>query len=255
MTRIHLGRHAYGLAAVAFGVITLVWHDFNSWQQIRVLGNVPHREILVYLAAAIELFGGTAIQWPRTARAGAFALGTLYLIFALLWVPHIVATPRIYDRWGNFFEQLSLVSAALIVYASVRRNDSERAARAARIGYICFGICVVSFTIEQLVYLSGTSASVPKWIPPGQMFWAIITTIALALASIALLSGRSALLASRLLTAMLIGFGLLVWLPAPFADPHKLINWAGNAQNLAITGAAWIVADFLSQNRSASTLA
>jgi hypothetical protein len=44
---------------------------------------------------------------------------------------------------------------------------------------------------------------------------------------------------------MLIGFGLLVWLPAPFADPHKLINWAGNAENLAIAGAAWIVADFL----------
>jgi uncharacterized membrane protein YphA (DoxX/SURF4 family) len=84
------------------------------------------------------------------------------------------------------------------------------------------------------------------------MFWAITTTIALALAAIAMLSGRSALLASRLLTTMLIGFGLLVWLPAPFADPHKLINWAGNAQNLAITGAAWIVADFLSQGRSDS---
>jgi hypothetical protein len=45
----------------------------------------------------------------------------------------------------------------------------------------------------------------------------------------------------------------VVRLPAPFADPHKLINWAGNAQNLAITGAARIVADFLNQNRSAST--
>jgi hypothetical protein len=56
-----------------------------------------------------------------------------------------------------------------------------------------------------------------------------------------------------LLTAMLIGFGLLVWLPAPFADPHKMINWAGNPQNLARTGAAWIVADFLSQKRLAST--
>jgi hypothetical protein len=31
-----------------------------------------------------------------------------------------------------------------------------------------------------------------------------------------------------------------------------MINWAGNAQNLAITGAAWIVADFLSSKRYAS---
>jgi len=172
----------------------------------------------------------------------------------LLWVPYIVATPQVYDRWGNFFEQFSIVSGALIVYASVSQSDPARAARLARIGYICFGICVISFTLEQLFYLSATAEFVPKWIPPGQMFWAITTTIALALAAIALLSGRSALLASRLLAVMLIGFGLLVWLPAPFADPHKLINWAGNAQNLAITGAAWIVADFLSQTRPASTV-
>jgi hypothetical protein len=51
---------------------------------------------------------------------------------------------------------------------------------------------------------------------------------------------------------MLVGFGLLVWLPGPFGDPHKIINWAGNAQNLAITGTAWIVADDLRQKRSSS---
>jgi uncharacterized membrane protein YphA (DoxX/SURF4 family) len=255
MARIYLGRHVYGLAAVAFGILTFVWHDFNNWQQIQVLGPVPHREILVYIAAAVEIFGGVAIQWPRTARAGAFALGSIYLIFALFWVPRIVAEPRVFDRWGNFFEQFSLVSGALIAYASLRPSDSERRARVARIGYIFFGICVVSFTAEQLIYLSGTAGFVPKWIPPGQMFWAIATTIAFALAAIALLSGRSALLASRLLTVMLAGFGLLVWLPAPFADPHTMINWAGNAQNLAITGAAWIVADFLSQNPSTPTSA
>lgn len=252
MARIYLGRHVYGLAAVAFGIITFVWHDFNSWQQIQALGNVPHREILVYIAAAMQIFGGVAIQWPRTARAGAFALGFIYLIFALLWAPRIAAEPRVFDRWGNFFEQFSLVSGALIIYGSLSPSNSQRPATAARLGYAFFGICVVSFTIEQLVYLSGTASFVPKWIPPGQMFWAIATTIAFALAAIALLSARSALLASRLLTAMLIGFGLLVWLPAPFVDPHKMINWAGNAQNLAITGAAWIVADFLGQWPSTS---
>jgi uncharacterized membrane protein YphA (DoxX/SURF4 family) len=250
--RVPLGHHVYGLAAIAFAVIAFAWHDFNGWQQIRALGNVPHRGILLYVVAAIELLGGIAIQWPRTGRVGALALGAVYLAFALLWVPLIAAKPLIYDRWANFFEQFSLVSGALIVYASLRRPNSERAAKLARAGYIFFGICVVSFTLEQLFYLSGTASFVPKWIPPGQMFWAITTTIALGLAAIALLSGRSALLASRLLTAMMIGFGLLVWLPAPFADPHMLMNWAGNAENLAMTGASWIVADFVSQNRSSA---
>ncbi len=253
MMRISFGRHVLGLAAVVFGVIALVWRDFNGWQQITVLGNIPHREILVYFAAAMQLVGGFAIQWPRTARAGAAMLLAIYLVFALLWVPRIAAKPFIYDPWGNFFEQFSLVSGALIVYALFDRGNAERTARLARIGYICFGICVVSFTLDQLFYLSATVSFVPKWIPPGQMFWAIATTIAFALAAIALLSGRLALLASRLLVVMIVGFGLLVWLPAAFADPHKLFNWAGNAENLAIAGAAWIVTDFLGHNRASST--
>lgn len=252
MGKIYLGRHVYGVAAILFAVITLAWHDFNSWQQIRALGDVSHREMLVYLAAAIEIVGGVAIQFTGTARVGAIALGCLYLIFALMWVPIIVGEPRVYDRWGNFFEQFSLVSGAMIVCGWFSGRDAERTPKVARAGYICFGICVVSFMLEQLFYLSGTASFVPKWVPPGQMFWAIATTIAFALAAIALFSGRSALLASRLLTVMLVGFGLLVWLPAPFADPHKLINWAGNAQNLAITGTAWIVADYLRQKRSSS---
>src|SRR5215469_4164818 len=252
MSRLYLGRHVFGIAAIAFGVIALVWRDFNSpWQQIRVFGNVPHREILVYLAAAIFLFGGVAIQWSRTAQAGALALGAIYLFFALMWVPIIVGEPNVYDRYGNFFEQFSLVSGALIVYATLARDDSKSAARLAGIGYYGFAVCVVSFMLEQLFYLSGTAAFVPKWILPGQMFWAIATTIFFALAAIALFSGRSALPASRLLVAMLVGFALLVWLPAPFANPHKLISWAGNAQNLAITGAAWIVTDYLSRGRVA----
>ena len=245
MKKIHLGRHLFGLSAILFGVITLVWHDFNGWQQI---GNVPHREMLAYIAGAIEILGGIGVQWPGTERIGAVALGGIYLIFALLWVPRIIAEPLVYDRWGNLFEQCSQVAGALIVYAAFAPIHSKRATRFARAGYISFGICVISFTLEQLFYLSGTAEFVPKWIPPGQRFWAVTTTIAFALAAIALLSGRSALLASQLLTVMIIAFGLLVWVPTPFADAHKLINWAGIAENFSIAGAAWIVTDFLSQN-------
>ena len=242
--RLYLGRHVYGLAAIIFGIVTLGWRDFTTWQQ-----NIPRGVIVVYLVAALELVGGVAIQWPKTARAGAAALAIIYTVFALSWVPRIVKEPLVYDRWGNFFEQLSIVSGAMIVYAWTSRDDSGRPAKISRMGYLFFGICVISFTLEQLFYLSATASFVPKWIPPGQMFWAITTTVAFALAAIALLAGRAALLASRLLTLMLIGFALLVWLPTLFADAHKLFSWAGNAQNLAITGAAWVVADFLTNRR------
>jgi uncharacterized membrane protein YphA (DoxX/SURF4 family) len=239
-----LGRYVYGLAAIGSGICALVWHDFSA------LGNIPHREILTYIMAAIEILGGLAVQWPRTARAGAVALGTIYFTFALLGVSLIIEHPLVYNSFGNFFEQLSLASGAVILYACSGPIVRARMERLAQIGYYAFGICVVSFALEQLFYLSATASLVPKWIPPGQMFWAVATAAAFALAAIALLTGLMARLASRLTTAMIVGFGLLTWLPALFADPHSFVNWSESAETFAIAGSAWIVADSLGHRRS-----
>lgn len=247
------GRHVFGLAAIGFGVLALAWHDFNLWQQIRPLGALadPARELLLYFIAVVEIAGGLAIQWERTARAGAAALGIVYLFFGLLWLPLFITPPYVFDRLANFFEQFSLVCGAIIVYAT-SGSSNARSDRLARIGYYGFAVCVVSFTLDQLLYLHGTANFVPKWIPPGQMFWAIATTIAFALAAIALFTGICALLASRLLTLMIALFGLLVWLPTPFRAPHNFIAWAGNAENWAIAASSWIVAEYLADRAAVS---
>jgi len=214
-----LGRRILGTAAIAFAVIAVAWGQFNGWQQIRALGKVAHPEVLVYFAAAPQFFGGVALQFRKTARVGALALGAIYLVFALLWVPFIAAKPGVYDSWGNFFEQFSLVSGALIVYGSFTQENSQRGAWFVKVGYVCFGICVISFTLEQLFYLSGTASFVPKWIPPGQMFWAVATTVAFALAAIALLSGRVALLAA-------IAYGNDRWFRPAGLAPHAFCRLA-----------------------------
>jgi|GEM_PF-1054994 len=203
-----LGRYVYGLAAIGSGICALVWHDFSNWHQIKALADIPHRDILTYVVATIEILGGVGIQWPRTARRGAVALGAIYFAFALLGVPLIIEHPLVYNGFGNFFEQLSLASGAMILYACSGPTAPTRKKSLVQVGYYSFGICVVSFALEQLFYLSETASLVPKWIPPGQMFWAMATTAAFALAAIALLTGFMARLASRLTTAMILGFGL-----------------------------------------------
>jgi uncharacterized membrane protein YphA (DoxX/SURF4 family) len=243
------GSHLFGVAAIGFGVIALRWHDFDEWQQLRSLWSTPTGRAIVYLAATLEILGGIAVQVRKTTRAGAVLLIIVYLFFAARWVPLIMATPQRYDGWGNLFEQLSLVSGALIVYASAA-GGAGWPARLSKTGYYLFGVCVVSFTLEQLLFLDGTAGFVPKWIPPSQMFWAVTTTIALALAAGALLSGYLAQLASRLLTIMFVLFGLLIWVPRLLAQPEQHINWGGNAQNFAIAAAAWIVADLLARGRN-----
>jgi hypothetical protein len=234
----NLGRHVFGVAALAFGLITLAWHEYNG-------RHLPG--YLVYAAAAALIFGGAAIQFRRTAKTGAAALGAVYLVFALQCVPGIVAAPRIYNSWGNFFEQFSLVAGAAIVYARLSSAWSGEALN--RIGRILLGICAASFTLEQAFYLGPTANLVPKWLPPSQMSWAATTTVLFALATVALLTNRMALLATRLLTMMLVIFGLLVWVPLLFSDPRNHTNWSENIETVAIAGAAWILADLLGEVR------
>jgi hypothetical protein len=236
--RSNLGRHVFGVAALASGLITLAWHDYNEWPQLRYI---------VYAAAAAQIFGGAVIQFPRTAKTGASVLSAAYLFFALLCVPGIVAKPQIYNSWGNFFEQFSLVTGAGIAYARLSSAWSPETLH--RIGRTLLGICVASFTLEQAFYLGATAGLVPKWIPPSQIFWAVTTTVLFALAAMALLANRMALLAARLLTAMVVGFGLLVWIPLILSDPRSHTNWSENAETFAIAGAAWILADLLGEYR------
>jgi hypothetical protein len=243
----NLGRHVFGVAALAFGLITLAWPDIDDWLQLRHIWNAQDGRVLVYAAAAAQIFGGAAIQFRRTAKTGAAVLGAVYLVFALLCVPRILATPRIYDPWGNFFEQFSLFTGAAIVYA--RLSSAWAPETLNRIGRILFGICAASFALEQAFYLDATAHLVPKWLPPSQMFWAVATTVAFALAAVALLTNRMALLATRLLTTMIVIFGLLVWVPLLLSDPHSHANWSETAETFAIAGVAWILADLLSEYR------
>ena len=233
-----VGRHVFGAAALAFGIITLAWHDNHDGQQLRYA---------VYAAAAALVVGGAALQFPRTAKTGVAVLGVANLAFVLLTVPGIVAAPRIYNSWGNFFEQFSLFTGAAILYA--RLSSAWTTETLQRIGRILLGACSVSFALEQALYLNATAGLVPKWIPPTQMFWAQATTVLFAFAAVALLTNRIALLASRLLTAMIVGFGLLVWVPLVLSNPHNHANWSEIAETFEIAGAMWILADLLAEGR------
>jgi uncharacterized membrane protein YphA (DoxX/SURF4 family) len=250
----NLGRHVYGFSAVALGLIGLVWGDFATvWQPVPP--SVAHRTTLAYIVAVLLCSAGAAIQWRRTARAGVLVLTILYFMSALLWLPRVVGFPRMIGTWLGFAEQFALVVAGLVAYAGLTPPNTLWAVRTAQAGRFLFGICVVTFGLSHFFAISETASMVPKWVPPGQQFWAFATGVAHLLAGIAILSGIQAVLASRLLTAMLVTFGALVWAPSLIAHLGDHTVWAGNAINLALTGAAWVVADFISEStRSGSKI-
>ena len=232
----------FGASAVLFGVIALMWHDSDTWQSLRQIWSLPFGAIIGEVLMAAQIAGGIGMQFARAARLAAAVLVVVYLIFSLACIPGIVAAPAIYAQYGSFFEQFSLLCGAIALYAS----SDPSAARSLEIGRLArrgLGVSAISFTLSQVFYLRFTATLVPKWIPPNQMFWAIFTTIAFALAAIAILSNRYARPAVRLMTLMLAVFGLVVWVPRLIAHPEAHLNWSEFGLTCLVTGACWMVAD------------
>jgi uncharacterized membrane protein YphA (DoxX/SURF4 family) len=235
------GRFVFGASAVLSGVIALMWHDADTWQSLAKFWSLPFGLAVGGCLMVAQIGGGIALASPRTARFASLLLGAVYVLFSLICVPGIVAAPKVYVQYGAFFEQFSLVSGAIAVYAATE-PDAARAALAGSLARIGMGLCAVSFTLAQIFYLRFTATLVPAWIPPSQTFWAIATTVAFALAAVAMLVNRRARLATGLMTLMLALFGLLVWVPRLIAQPAAHGNWSEFALNFLITGAAWTVA-------------
>jgi uncharacterized membrane protein YphA (DoxX/SURF4 family) len=237
----NLGLYFYAGAAIFLGVLGLVSGDFASpWQNVGP--NVPLRLPLAYLTAVIEIAGGIALLWPRMARAGPLILTGVYAIFTLIWVPQAFVNLGNYDPIGNVFEEFALVAAGLVLCA-IYSSPGSYLARRRPFFVLLFGICPISFGIVHIKDMPGLLDAIPSWLPPSRMFWAYATTLGFFAAAVAILTGILAPLASRLLTAEIVIFELLLWIPSLMAAPRNHFNWAANAISLALVGAAWVVSD------------
>lgn len=238
------GRIFFGAAAVWFGAIALMWHDPDTWQNLQHIWSLPLGGIIGGCLMAAQIAGGIGILYPRTIRLASVVLCVVYLCFSLACVPDVIAAANVYDKYGgSFFVFFSLLCGAIALYAATETN-AARALAFGRVARVGLGVCAISFTLGQALLLRETARLVPKWIPPSQMFWAILTTAAFALAAIAILINRQARLAMRLMTLMLALFGIIIWVPRVMAHPEAHFNWSECVLTFLVTGTAWVVADF-----------
>jgi uncharacterized membrane protein YphA (DoxX/SURF4 family) len=239
------GWRVYGLGVMALGLVSLAWGDFDPGQPVPK--NFPDRTALAYAAAVFMFVAGAAIEWRRTAAWGAAALTAYYALVVVILMNGRLALAH-YAEFGSYSgaaEQLAIAAAGLIVYAAGARIDAALAARLTRLGQLAFGVCALLFGGAHFFYMNLTAPLVPQWLPPTQAFWAYATGVGQIAAGIAILTGVQARLAAILLTAMYVSFTLLVHAPMLLADPSSRMNWSENALNLALIGAAWVVADSL----------
>ncbi len=246
------GWRVYGLGVMALGVVCLALGDFDPGQPVPK--DFPIRTALAYAVAAFMLFAGAAVEWRRTAAWGAAVLTAYYALIVVILMNGRLVLAR-YAEFGTYSgaaEQLAIAAGALIVYAGSARIDAALAARLTRLGQLAFGVCALLFGGAHFFYMNLTAPLVPKWLPPAQEFWAYATGVGHIAAGVAILTGVQARLAAILLTAMFASFTPLVHVPMLLADPSRHMNWSENALNLALIGAAWVVADSLARPRRAA---
>jgi uncharacterized membrane protein YphA (DoxX/SURF4 family) len=241
------GWRVYGLGVMALGMIGLAWGDFVAGQPVPKY--FPGRTALAYAAAAFMLAAGAAIEWRRTAAWGAAALAAYYALIVVILMNGrlVLAHYAVYGTYEGLAEQLAITAGGLIVYAASAGIDAALAARLTRLGQLAFGLCALIFGGAHFFYMNLTAPLVPKWLPPTQEFWAIATGVCHIAAGVAILTGVQARIAAILLTVMFASFTPLVHLPMLLADHASHMNWTENAVNLALTGAAWVVADSLAR--------
>jgi uncharacterized membrane protein YphA (DoxX/SURF4 family) len=240
-----LGTRVFGAGIMALGVFCLVSGEFVIG--LPLPDGFPNPGALALGAGAFMLAAGAALEWRRKAVWAAAALAAFYgvIVFILIDAPYVPSHLAEYGTYSNIAEQVAIVAAGLIVFAAGAGMDATTSGRMVRTGQILFGICALLFGGAHFVYLNLTVPLVPKFLPPSQVFWAYATGVAHIAAGIAVLSGVRAWLAAILLTAMYASFTPLVHLPMLLADPSSHFIWSENALNIALTGAAWVVADSL----------
>lgn len=245
-----IGWRVYGLGVMALAMVSLAFGDFDPGQPVPK--SFPDRTALAYAAAAFMLVAGASVEWRRTAAWAAAALAAYYavIVFILMNGRVVLAHYAEFGAYSGAAEQLAIAAGGVIIYAATARIDTALAARFTRLGQLAFGLCALLFGGAHFFYLNLTVPLIPKWLPPTPEFWAYATGVGHIAAGVAILTGVQARLAAILLTAMYASFTPLVHVPMLLANPGSQFIWSENALNIALTGAAWVVADSLARRKS-----
>jgi uncharacterized membrane protein len=222
-----------GGLGVAFADFVLEWTP--------VPDHLPARMAIAYVHGIILILAGLGLLFDRTVRPAALTLTAVWLVWALLHVPLVIASWR--GGIGGQAESLAMASGLLLL-AAVSGPTSERTRFEALIARYGFAICMPAFGIVHFLY----PAAVASWVPgylPWHIFWAYFTGVAHCAAGLAILSGVLARLAARLFAIMLSSWVLMLHIPRVAAALHDRHEWTTLFVALVLTGLAWVLARYM----------
>jgi uncharacterized membrane protein YphA (DoxX/SURF4 family) len=239
------GRFLFAIAIAAFGIQHLIFAITGAG-----LGPpwAPVNHVLAFLVGVILIAGGVGVATSIQLRCAGILLAVLFIVRPLLcYVPKLAANIRDPGPWTSAFELLAMGGASLVLAAAfqVGRSRSGRSGGPASawfaIGRILFGVSLVVFGIQHLMYGKFVATLIPAWIP-GRLFFAYFVGVAFIAAALAIVSGILAPLAATLLGTMFFLWVVMLHAPRVAAALHNANEWTSLLVALAMSGGAFIVA-------------
>lgn len=236
------GARVWAVGIVALGLIGLAFGDFEGGQAAPKW--LPDRALAAAVVNVFLVVAGAAAAWRRTRGVGAAALAVWWLVAvaALMGGRVILLHPREFGAYSGLAEVAAVGLAGLIVFAGEAAMSEARRAALVRGAQVGFGVCAILFGGAHFVYMNLTAPLVPRWLPGSGVSWGYATGAAQIAAGLAIISGVWGARAAKLLTVMYAAFQAMVHLPLLIGAPGKEFFWSENALNLALVGAAWVVA-------------
>ncbi len=243
-----LGHAAFAATMIGLGVMGLIKGDFTVvWQGVP--NGVPAREVLAYLCSLVSLACGVGLLLRQSAALAARVLLGYLVLWFLLWrVYGLFVLPVVGSTWSCGQTMVMMAAAWVLLVWFATDWDRQHLGFAtgdfgllmARLLYL---LGLMPFGMAHFVYPKETMVLVPGWLP-WHMFWAYFTGATFIAASVAVLFGLFGRLAVTLSALQMGLFALLVWAPRVLTGtPLSAFQWGEVVMTLALTAAAWVVAD------------
>ena len=242
-----VGHAAFAAVMIAFGILGLIKGDFTVlWEPVPK--TIPAREVLVYLCAMVSLASGIGLLWQRTAALAARVLLAFFVLWLLVWrIPGLFQLSLVEGTWSTG-KTLVMTAAAWVLFVwfamdwDRRRLGFATGDKGLRIARVLYALGLIPFGLAHFLYPQPTAALVPGWLP-WHMALAYLTGGTFIAASLAILAGVFARLATGLSALQMGLFGLLVWVPLVAAGSLSAFQWGEVVITVALTAAGWVVWD------------
>ena len=273
MRKIGIGAPMLAISLAGLALLSFAYGNFAP-----LLSPFPWPKACTFCLGLLLLAASAGLLLTGTLAASVLFIASCAAAWAVVCVPPVLHDPLSVGSWYGFSEAVTLLVGVWTLFAMRCRLGGAGASaggsafggaslvwglahpaltgdRSLRVGRILFGGACLVWGLAHFAYVAYTLPFVPTWLP-ARLPLVYLTGAFHAAAGVGLILGILPRLAALLEAAMIILFGLVVWLPSHFANPVP--KWAGSLQNqwsesfvnFVLAGAALLIAESLSGRRA-----